>query len=1561
MKMGRRILAVLTALCITAGVIVWPVGTKEVRAEVFEDFEYVEISNKTVEITKYTGADAEVVIPDEIDGKTVVSIGESAFEKCSGLVEITIPARLRDIRNSAFRECVDLTTVKAPNNYQGLMHSIGNYAFSGCTKLSELDYRILDLESLGDYAFSGCAGLTGEISLSGFNLKVGERAFAACSGITSVSLGSHGPDGSNTASIGDFAFAECENLSRIYIWGQAVSLGRYVFAACGRLARAELSESGLERIEYGTFWGCELLERIDFSDNLKNIGEQAFQGCTSLRNIILPPSVESIESRGFAGCYNLRQIRFSSGIASIGDNAFLECSRLNDVYYIGTEQDWKNTQIATTGNENLIRVTMYYLAADDPMNDFEYRVLSDDTLQILKYKKSVEVLQIPEQIYGKTVTSIGFGASLETVDLNTQCRMKELRFPSTLVHIEESEGARYFGSYPALETFYVDENNPMLSSENGVLYDKPKGCLYKYPEAKGGEYDMPSTVSIIDIAAFSGCSNLTRVSISPNVTRIDDYTFGGCSMLREIEIPESVSVLGEGSFSGCTSLESIILPAGITEIGVGAFILCNSLKAVTIPQNVSKIEETTFLNCQSLAEITIPLSVTEINDSAFAECWRLKDVYYAGTLEQWKAIRISEEQNDDLLDAVVHFSDGTIFEGSKRKYQYKELDDGTLEITGYEGLEQSLVIPSTINGKSVTSIGYDAFSDHTALKEITIPSSVNKLGNLENGDLGCFGRCRTLEAIHVEQDNEHFSSENGILFSRQKDILIRYPAKKGGTYTVPSGVVRIENGAFADCESLTEAEIPQGVKSIGAYGFMNCKGLTSITIPAGIEQIEAAAFCGCSGLQDVYYSGIKAQWDEIAVDSSPYNGEENANAALLNAVIHLGDGTTINGPQDTVPEEVVDARQELEKLKEGDPLSLETDFSQFMTAEQIDVVESCLYTWLAQIDFAYKYPGGSGVKERVMKKAGIDPQGDFAQEDALKTEQAITHICVETQYGTKTLEITLDLGKPDGSGSLYPAYGSMHYEILEKGNLPSSVPAGGKIGKDSYTDMAAFIKSVKKAAEDSLHNTYQWQSLDDEITACVLVDKTAAEIIGNKKGSFFDGTFTVYAEPLFAYHKIVKISGTPDVDVYIYGMDGSEAGSIVDNEPGSGEQETWRAGRNVQVDISGNTKTVYLAGDDYYLRMQGTGTGRMNYEVEEIANEEVRRSVQFFELQLEKDMQYEGYVFRPLNIDRDTYALRASGSGGGQVIYADEDSYKPGFQKIRQLSISQQSTSLSAGRTVQLSAGFQPSDAGKPDLEWTTDNASAASVDGSGLVTAEGNGRAVITVSTTDGSFLRQSCVVEVSGGNGTGGSGGSGGSSNGTGGSGGSSNGPGGVSPPAAGGGDNPVVVSLHYIVQFDANGGTDLSRRTMTLLADDSPGIMPKVRRRDYLFSGWYTKQDGGEQVSGDRPLNEALTLYARWTKVSAPAAPALTLDSKKKGRLQAGIQNVKGAAGYEIDYSLNKGFTAAKTKKAGAAAGTKTITGLKAGKKYYVRVRAYALDSMKNKIYGDYSEVKSIKIKK
>ena len=167
--------------------------------------------------------------------------------------------------------------------------------------------------------------------------------------------------------------------------------------------------------------------------------------------------------------------------------------------------------------------------------------------------------------------------------------------------------------------------------------------------------------------------------------------------------------------------------------------------------------------------------------------------------------------------------------------------------------------------------------------------------------------------------------------------------------------------------------------------------------------------------------------------------------------------------------------------------------------------------------------------------------------------------------------------------------------------------------------------------------------------------------------------------------------------------------------------------------------------------------------------------------------------------------------------------------------------------------------------------------------------------------------------------------------------------------------------MLQFDLNGGTKTSRKTMTLLSGDIPGIMPKAQRKDYTFSGWYTKQQGGEKINGDKPLDAAATLYARWAKAAAPAKPAsLKLASKKKGQIQAAFQKVNGAAGYQIEYSENKNFTSAKMIEVKASAKSKTMTGLKARKKYYVRMRAYSLDSMNNRVYGVYGTVKSVKVK-
>ena len=167
--------------------------------------------------------------------------------------------------------------------------------------------------------------------------------------------------------------------------------------------------------------------------------------------------------------------------------------------------------------------------------------------------------------------------------------------------------------------------------------------------------------------------------------------------------------------------------------------------------------------------------------------------------------------------------------------------------------------------------------------------------------------------------------------------------------------------------------------------------------------------------------------------------------------------------------------------------------------------------------------------------------------------------------------------------------------------------------------------------------------------------------------------------------------------------------------------------------------------------------------------------------------------------------------------------------------------------------------------------------------------------------------------------------------------------------------------MIAFTANGGTTLSRRTMTLLNDDNIGILPKVQCENYIFNGWYTQKSGGTKVTSSTVLNAGTTLFAQWIKVNKPSkVKAPSLKSQKSGHIVVSFKKITGADGYEIAYSANKKFPSSSAKKIVSDSAKKTLGKLKSGKKYYVRVRAYKTDSTGKKVYGVYSEVRSIKVK-
>ena len=147
---------------------------------------------------------------------------------------------------------------------------------------------------------------------------------------------------------------------------------------------------------------------------------------------------------------------------------------------------------------------------------------------------------------------------------------------------------------------------------------------------------------------------------------------------------------------------------------------------------------------------------------------------------------------------------------------------------------------------SVESIGLSAFNHCSGLTSITVPDSVTSIG------YGAFSYCGSLTEILVDENNQYYTSDNGVLFNKDKTTLCAYPyGKKESKYIIPDSVTSIGNDAFCDCDNLTSVTIPDSVTSIECSAFIGCSGLTSITIPDSVKSIGNYAFYYCDGLTSV--------------------------------------------------------------------------------------------------------------------------------------------------------------------------------------------------------------------------------------------------------------------------------------------------------------------------------------------------------------------------------------------------------------------------------------------------------------------------------------------------------------------------------------------------------------------------------------------------------------------------------------------------------------------------------------------------------------------------------------
>ena len=257
------------------------------------------------------------VIPDD---SSVTSIGDYAFQECSGLTSIVIPDSVTSIGYSAFRGCSGLTSITIPDS----VTSIGLYAFSGCSGLTDVYYQGdlsgwlgLEFDSYfeapmyyADNLYINGELLQGDIVIPDGTKKIGNYAFCNCSGLTSVTI----PD--SVRSIGDYAFSGCSGMISITIPDSVISIGDHAFS------------------------GCSGLTSITIPDGVTSIGRYAFSGCSGLTSVTIPDGVTSIGEGAFYYCSGLTSITILDSVTSIDYYAFSGCSGLTDVYYQGDLSGW---------------------------------------------------------------------------------------------------------------------------------------------------------------------------------------------------------------------------------------------------------------------------------------------------------------------------------------------------------------------------------------------------------------------------------------------------------------------------------------------------------------------------------------------------------------------------------------------------------------------------------------------------------------------------------------------------------------------------------------------------------------------------------------------------------------------------------------------------------------------------------------------------------------------------------------------------------------------------------------------------------------------------------------------------------------------------------------------------------------------------------------------------------------------------------------------------------------------------------------------------------------------
>lgn len=746
----------------------------------------------------------------------------------------TIPVAIQVIGERAFMRCQELQTVVIKDNVK----TIKSEAFLGCQSLSsvvfEYDGGSLEIESK---AFYECTNLY-SIEFPKQLKYLGSYAFGNTPKLTTVTI-----NGASNAILEWGAFAEETGRNKGYVTNIHLGAGAPAFDI------------------NSVFYGCNLyvLDVNEYNRNFNQIDgvlynsdktEILYYPYGMTENYVIPDTITRIGQGVFENRANITSIEIPASVTEIGFYAFRNCVGLTNLTFAPRTTP---LNICASAFENCIALT---------------------------------TVSLPEGM-----TEIAGWAFANCTNITT------IHIPSTMTEFVLADA---FYGCKKIKTITVASANEKYGIEDGILYEKNNGKLVSVlfvPNALTGEVEIPSTVTSIGEAMFSGKSGITAISFENNKASEDlvlgASVFANMTSLTEVRLPDGLKVIPTNAFKG-SSITSVYVPNSVEKVMPGAFANCKKLTTVTFedggnelvfqdastansafyntpnltsiklpnrmtalgkymfanssianitfPSDLNLIGEGAFVNCKNLKTIVMPNTVTEVEMLAFSGCTSLESVTLSSQLT---AI-------PDYLFAAASKGTGTTSNGSSSGGG--NINDGGIPIVPPSGkankTPQYKDDPVSNNNSDVAVGLLEDVESCTALKSIIIPAGVVTIGKY------AFRGCTAMATVSFEATDtlrslgDYAFMDTGIT-----------------AFNMPNSVISIGIYQFAGCENLVSLTIsssvtviPEGMcdkqyrtDNIEASQLQPCSSLTAIVIPDGITAIGKYAFRKTTALTSVTF------------------------------------------------------------------------------------------------------------------------------------------------------------------------------------------------------------------------------------------------------------------------------------------------------------------------------------------------------------------------------------------------------------------------------------------------------------------------------------------------------------------------------------------------------------------------------------------------------------------------------------------------------------------------------------------------------------------------------------